>query len=379
MKCSTTIAVWGLLAFVVSCDYFEEEPYEISLFDEGAATLLDNSYTAVTQSLKLIVLEKIDSTWTDTFIDSVIFVDANERNRIVDSLSVYEQRLIPSSEKFNMSMSKDYSSGFVLLDLRKESSLEDYVFYLSSHLTMSIWDISANRIEMSDDAIPWGIVTISRKIKGRFSFTLENTEYIIRFTKSEKMIEEGESSFEMVFLSEEYTVPSLTENVCEILYDSKEAGVGIGLKTLEDIDSTWINSDVNDIMGVDSTRSIMVNYLDSEQASLSSAEASHNINVFRQLTVKEAFISVDLSRAQANAKWQFYLTEYLDMDIWNAVEGEMVEDEESGVTFTETGSCSKIRQKSVYTLDSQKYVIGFALMDPLAEFSKFHLVFVLSE
>ncbi|NQT98224.1 MAG: hypothetical protein HQ562_10830 [Candidatus Marinimicrobia bacterium] len=369
--------VLGALLLTVSCSLFEQdEDYSISYFDEGiAAGLMDNIYFSQLDTIKVINILTGDSIYTDANVDSLMAIQT-DRQGIIQVVENSNVTITPSIVKYAVFTDTLYAHSFALLDLSAVTSTENLVIYFNNHLSPTIWDYDGNLVEAVEDGIPWGILTISKETKGRFEYSLSNEKYIIRFTRSEKLIKESVGYFELVALHVGAEPSTTAEAICGVLNEPASPLYNIYLPGLSVLDTNWIKKEIDYIYSSDSLRNLLVTRLEDTNAVITSADINYRIDFKKDFDVENSYMIMDLSDGTADTELVFYLSEYLSISIWGAVDSLKVPATGGGLTFEDVAACSNIRNKRVFQLANLKYLVGFSATSDL---NKFRLVITNNE
>lgn len=371
-----TFSLIILSLVIFSCEEFAPIDSEISRFDEGSACgLLDNQYTALLDTMNLLVAERVDSTWVDSYIDSIIESNSNN-SEFFDTLSEGDHEYIPTGMKTFCSIQEGYGSGYVILNL-EDVNLHNkkWVLYFNNYIETAIWDFDGNRVNVDSEGFPWEVVARSSSAKARYEYLLSNEKYILRLTKSEMAREQGVVSFYALILSEEFPLSESAESVCNILDDTKNY-IELIPQTLLDVDSTWSGKTIQNILDVDTTREKLVETLISDDLSLSSANEAMNIRVKRELGKENIYFILDLTQENTTGRWDFYLTRFVDVSLWSISSCEEVLQEGKGVMFEETGACPRIKQKCSYHIGSDTYLVELKNLLPTESIFGFNIVYI---
>jgi hypothetical protein len=361
---------------VFSCEEFGPIDSEISKFDEGSACgLLDNQHTALLDTMNLLVAERADSAWVDSYIDSIIENSSGD-SEFFDTLSEGDHEYIPTGMKTFCSTEEGYGSGYVILNLENVNiDNKKWVLYFNNYIKVTIWDSERNRMDVDYEGFPWEVVARSISAKARYEYLLSNEKYILRLTKSEMAREQGVVSFYALILSEEFQVSESAESVCDILDNIKDY-VELIPQTLLDVDSTWGDKKIQNILSVDSNRNKLVEALENNDLLLSTEHEGMNIRLKREFGKENLYFILDLREESSVDKWSFYITRFVDINLWSITSGEEIVEEEKGVTFRETGACPRIKQKFSYCLESDIYLIELEKLQTGEFIYSFNIVYL---
>ena len=133
--------------------------------------------------------------------------------------------------------------------------------------------------------------------------------------------------------------------------------------------------DRDGVINVDTGYTIIIDSLESMSGKITVDMAGKKVAFTKYLEDEETYTILDLTEASGNADYSFYLDDYLDIEVWNLSDTSEVMFSLNGVSFNETGSCV-IRQKYIFNLDNQKYIIGFFKIEGTADVPKFNFVFL---
>ncbi len=363
---------FSFLGLVVSCALFEnDDEYTISDFDNNVSDgLMDNLFTVLLDTVMLAVLEPDDSLWTDSGIDSLLQIAA-DRDSIVAAVTADNAVLKPSEKKLCLIAATAYNSGYAILDLSQETNTDNLVFFLDNFISVTIWDMDGNLIDLQDDIYPTGMLVVSDRTKERYEYNLDAISYLVRFTKAETLSDEAVKQYNLVLVSESAEPSASAEKACGIM--DKKNTLKLQVLGYSELDSNWTNTDINYFNQNDSLRQLLVSVLDEHSINLDSDALVEPISVNMSRLVGQACFILDLSNYQS-CKAGFYVNWYEEIQIISAVDSVEVLPETAGITYAEAGACSDIRNRAVFNLAAQQYIVALSHAPQVVERSKFMLV-----
>jgi len=365
-----------LLVILGSCTIFEtDEEYSISAFDTSVSDgLMNNTYTALLDTVLLAIPTLPDQTTMlpDETMDSLMAIATyrDAINTIVDSLNAI---IRPSLTKQRLISSAAFSSGYAILDLSQETATENLVFFLSNHVTLTIWNDDGEVIELTDDVFPTGMIVVSDLTMARYEYDLEPITYLIRFTKAKTLLNNAVSQFEVVVLNEDAEASTTAEKVCGI-FNSSSSNT-LNLDSFVDLDTNWVDYTIDSLYNTTTRRQEFVTALEANNATISSDNLEDLIIVFKENILTETYFIFDLS-SYAGFNAGFYLNDYFEVKILAAVDSAEVMHNYQGITYAEVGACSTLRQKIQFNLSNQKYIVGLIKYADAPDNSKFKLVII---
>ncbi len=341
-----------VLALFTSCSIFQtEDDYSLSAFDNNvSAGLLDNIYTARMDTVRLSVLESTDSSWTDIRVDSLMTVSP-DRDSIIANVHASGAIMIPGDTKQRLFSSAAYNSGYAILDMGAEAITENMVFFMSNHVTITIWNMAGDLVELQSDMFPSGMMVVSNNTKARYEYDLDPIIYLIRFTKAETLIDNAVKEFDLVLLNEDAAASTTADKVCGIM--GGKTGSELQLFNYVELDTDWVDKDISYLYSVDTLRQALITALDANGVELDHSD-------FEQLIMAESLDETcfildltDYSVMDAG----FYLDDYYDIQVLSAVDSAEVVPDYQGITFSEAGACFTLRQRMQFNLAAQKYIV----------------------
>jgi len=361
----TLISILIGILLVASCSIFEDtEGYSISNFDQSvSAGLIDNIYSAVLDTVSLGSFVTTDIEPVDVDVDSLITIDT-DRQGIIYALEAFNDPLTPSVNKYFMITHTTYKYAYGLLDLSSVTDTDNLVFFLDHFLTLTIWDYDGVEMKMTSDDIPLGVLAESRYTHARYEYSLASEKYIISFTRSEGLIEDGVNAFHMVLLDDSALPSAEAAEICTKLNSSSGLNEVAIPTAMDEIDTNWVGKTFASIYGVDSTRAQLVQLLESSNVLIAATELenTHKLTSESAIDLSDGYLLLDLTGNSANQEYVFYLDEYYDINIWSTTEDSAMVVTGGGITYDEAGACTTIRQKTHYTLDQNKYLVHLSLL-----------------
>ncbi|MEA3500943.1 MAG: hypothetical protein U9R41_08000 [Candidatus Marinimicrobia bacterium] len=219
-----------MLFFVfISCSIYEDETYEISDSDISINNSFQNDSTLTIDSLNLVVIEGInksfDETWVDTtedWLDAnyiVIGIDTSigsidtlsdttftgADTTIYDTSYVYTDILNPNvvlydtigtvnitpkdlDNKFLLQASTK-KSGYAVLDMSGQSNDLKLDIYLNSYFAITVWKADGTLLEFESHSIPVETINFTGNvIKEHYVYKMQKEKYVVRFDPSESVI-----------------------------------------------------------------------------------------------------------------------------------------------------------------------------------------------
>lgn len=374
-------AIYSLAAILLmSCSIFEmEEDYSISSFDISAtAGLIDNVYAAKLDTVTLAKFVSNDSLEVELNLDSLMGIESF-REQVFTSLNVPASKLEPSPTKYMMLANTSFKNGYGLLDLSTSTGPGNLVFFINNYLEVTIWDINGKVIEPVEDGLPWGVVAASSLTKVRLEYMLTEGLFTVRFKRSEKLVKDEVSTFELVLLNDG-TVPSKeSEQICSILNSSDGSLTPINLRAFGDYDSSWTGVTFDFLYSDPARRDSLVQTLETNNALIHATDIGSNVGMTKHLELTDSYAVLDLTTRTSTKKLVFTLDEYLTVNLWEAVDSVSVSVYDTGLTFSDLGECSIIKQKSIFQLANKKYLIGFSRFAGSSMVSKYRLLITETE
>ncbi|MFH1851936.1 MAG: hypothetical protein ABIA75_06290 [Candidatus Neomarinimicrobiota bacterium] len=367
-----TAVLTMILVLLGACSIFEtDEEYSISDFDAGVSDgLMDNIYTVLIDTVIMAVIEPSDSAWTDQGIDSLMDI-ISDRDSIIAAVVGANAVLKPGVNKQRLISSASYASGYAILNLTQESKTENLVFFLSNHVTITIWNYDGKVINLTDDVFPSGMIVISDLTMARYEYDLDPMTYLIRFTKAETLLNIAVKEFELVVLSEGAKASTTAEKVCDMFQSNSAAQ--LELFSYGALDSNWIGFTIDHLNTSDSSREELVTVLEQNDAVLDANGLEELQAVYKEKIVTEICFILDLHNYNGfNAG--FYLNDYFKVRVLSTTTGLEVLPVNQGIAFDEVGACSTLRQKVQFTLSNQKYLIALIKYVGAPDNSKFKMV-----
>jgi len=372
----TVIPILIGLLLVTSCSIFEDtEDYSISNFDQSvSAGLIDNIYSVMLDTVSLASFVTTDTEPVDLDVDSLITVDS-DRQGIIYALEAFNDPLTPSEKKYFVITHSTYKYAYGILDLSLVTDTDNLVFYIDHFLTPTIWDYDGVEMKMTSDDIPLGVVAQSLYTHARYEYSLAGEKYIIRFARSEGLIEDGINVFHLVLLDDSALPSAEAAEICTQLNSSSGLNEITIPTVMNEVDTNWVGKTFASIYGEDSTRTQMAQLLESSNVVIAATELE-NIHKFTNesaIDLSDGYLLLDLTGNSANQEYLFYLDEYYDINIWSTTEDSAMIATGGGITYDEAGACTTIRQKTHFRLDAVKYIVHLSLLQTNAEINKIKL------
>ena len=226
MKKIGILSITLLTALIFSCSDYESEVTELSNLEEAVVFMFGIDSTTVSDTLQAVSLEKINSLFSDAFIDtqelwlndSLILANSSHQGIIAaDTIfAVKSIQLTGTDGIYEVEVASGKRSSFAVIDLSSISTETiDLKFYFNSYVTIEVWDLSGylvngnilpslspemiahiwtteyeNDEKINDPALDYA--------KDGSSLSLDKGQYILRLQKAEAV--KGLSSFKMMIV-----------------------------------------------------------------------------------------------------------------------------------------------------------------------------------
>lgn len=380
-----------IFIFVLSCaDYDDNVEYEIDDFDDGIGKYLDNTNSSLSDSYGLLSVESLDPVFTDDYIDNAtnwqniehvwsatydttFITDStwssidttNFTITLADTIDYYN--VVPSNKKLKFAVSSDYTGGYGILDLSSFQSSQEWTIYFNNYNYIDIWTLSGEKIDATDHKMALEIIADYKDVlKSRYIYNLDNQKYIYRIKKSESVKAAG--TVTMFFIQSDYSISSDLQSVSTV-FESETVASSTNLISLTEIDSAnFVNKKIDDI---DSTflRDNMPEFTDTlNSISLTSNKMKINMPVDES---DAGLCILDLTSNAGNSELNFFLNNSLNIDVFSVNDSMEVVADSIGVTFEE--SLAGIKQRAIFNLNNQKYLVAFSKYASSDEINDFYL------
>lgn len=391
MKKILTIVLLTIFIFVLSCvDYDDNVEYEINDFDDGIGKYLDNTNSSLLDSYGLLSIESLDLVFTDDYIDdatnwqniehiwaatydTTFITDStwssidttNFTITLADTIDYYE--VIPSNKKLKFAVSSDYTGSYGILDLSSFQSSQEWTVYFNNYDYIDIWALSGEKIEAADHKMAMEvIVDYYDVLKSRYIYNLDNQKYIFRIKKSESVKAAG--TVTMLFIQSDYSISSNLQSVSTV-FESETVTSSTNLISLTEIDSAnFVNMIIDDI---DSTflRNNMSEFTDTLN---SIVLTSNKMEINMPMDESNAGLCIlDLTSNADSSKLNFFLNNSLNIDVFSVNDSMEVVADSVGVTFEEL--LAGVKQRAIFSLNNQKYLVAFSKYSSSDEINDFYL------
>lgn len=218
-----------MLFFVfISCSVYENETYEISDSDISINNSFQNDSTLTIDSLNLVVIEGInksfDETWVDTtedwldanyvvigidttlgsidtlsdttstgadttiFDTSYVYTDILDPDTVlVDTISIANITPKDLNGKYLLESSTK-KNGYAVLDMSGQSADIKLDIYLNSFFTLTVWKTDGTLLEFESHSLPVETINYDGNIiKEHYVYKMQNEKYVVRFDPAEKV------------------------------------------------------------------------------------------------------------------------------------------------------------------------------------------------